>query len=63
LQAGSFQKHQTIIDKFVSIYENSFLEKKDLIRVLVRQVDSFVGKKNEGEIHITIVADHYLEAE
>ena len=61
----STEDHRDIIKEFVSIWENSSLaKKKDLIRVLVRQVDSYVDNNtNEGEIHITYVADHYLKAE
>ena len=61
----SSEDHRDIIKEFVLIWENSSLVKrKDLIRVLVRQVDSYVDNNtNEGEIHITYVADHYLKAE
>lgn len=61
----SSKDHGDIIKEFFTIWEGSSLvKKKDLIRVLVRQVDSYVDNNtNEGEIHITYVADHFLKAE
>lgn len=64
-QKISSDDHLGIIEEFFQIWQKaSISEKKDLIKVLVRQVDSFVDNdRNDGEIHISYVADHCLKAQ